>query len=680
MKNWAILCAITACIALAGCDDSNNSNMQCALDCVHGTCYTHNTSEQCNCDHGYLTDANGACTVPQPPKIEVSAISTNGQDAQFDVQVIDEAKITEGLEIVIARDGQEILKFSGRDKRSVSDPFGSNKKAHYTISAKTTNGIEVDPVYLPIWNESTAWDWRNAVMYFTFIDRFVNGNPANDNPLNSSDKLVDWMGGDFAGLKEKVESGYFADLGVNTLWISSVSMNTQKAVGNASAYHSYWPITTGYTDETASMFEGYTSNGVAITPIEPHFGTMQELHELVETCHNHGMRVLVDFAVNHVDSDSPVYIQHPEWFNYGDYKTESQLDSIQCEGPNKSGTNWDSIPEKCWFGTNLPDFNYELPEVRKFVIDHAKWLIRTTGIDGFRLDAVKHMPIELIKELRAGIDELMAPSGQTFYMVGETFDGDKGKIKKYISDSLLHGQFDFPLYFQIRATLLRSIDDGGSEYWRLKDFVKDNDTAYDNMCSALPEKRAILSTFLGNHDVERAISYTHYDPDNKVTTNPEVTDDWAYHRLRVAWTFLLTSPMVPLIYYGDEFGLEGSNDPDNRRMMKFGDSLNPEQKKTLEHVQKLGQIRREHPVLATGKRKTINAKERSYMYLMQNDDETILVGISDLGNGYCEEVEPYIVPEGANGWEDLLDPSNTISETTSIVFCGYQTYVWKAKK
>jgi glycosidase len=536
---------------------------------------------------------------------------------------------------------------------TVSDDLSSARKAGYAIEMVGVDDVEIMPIYVPVWNEKTPFDWRSAIMYFAFTDRFYNGNGANDAPLGVQ---YDWMGGDFAGLKQKVEAGYFDDLGVNALWISSVSMNTQSIVGadgfSMSAYHSYWPLTTGYTEKTASMFAGAYSNSVAITPIEPHFGSLGELKALVKACHDRGIRVLVDFAVNHVNSESPVFIAHPEWFN---------LPAELCTGNNQQ--NWNRIPETCWFGDNLPDFNYNIPEVRKFVVDHARWLIRTTDIDGFRLDAVKHMPKQFISDLRLGIDAMMANSGETFYIVGETFDG-KDKIQQYIGDTLLHGQFDFPLYNKLRDTIMN----GNGKFWDLKDFVigGDGDGAYGD---------AIMSTFLGNHDVARAISHIHHDSEDKYRSNNEVTDAWAYRQLKLAWVFLMTSPMIPLIYYGDEFGLEGANDPDNRRMMKFNAQLNPLQKETLQLVQKLGQLRHQHPAMYKGKRQNIDAYERSYMYLMQGEGETVLVGISD-----SDEPQNYQVSAGTKGWINLLDESETITETTSITLTKDRyIIVWKLK-
>lgn len=594
-------------------------------------------------------------------------VFTDG-NAHVTLKLKDKYDQAQNVVVSVTRDGEEIPVTQDGKTITFDDPVGSEKKVTYMISATSDNGFKFDDIYLPIWNEEKPFDWRDAILYFAFTDRFKDGNPSNNAPLGVD---IDWAGGDFAGLKQKVDEGYFDALGVNALWISSVTMNTQSVkYGDGysmAGYHAYWPIAVGYTDETASIYEGGSSNGVPFTVIEPHFGTFEELQELVSACHNHGIRVLVDFAVNHVDEDSPLWQNHPEWFNYGEKPGD---DSILCTGPNQSQQNWNWIPETCWFAPNLPDFNYDIPEVRQFVVDHAKWLIKTTGIDGFRLDAVKHMPEQFIKDLRKGIDELMAFSGQTFYIVGETFDG-AWTIKRYIGNDKLHGQFDFPLYNVLRDTIMKGWRDGAEEgkFWNLKDFVAggDGDGTYGN---------ALMSTFLGNHDVPRAISHIHFDSGEKYGNNPEVFDDWAYLRLKLAWTFLFTSPGLPLIYYGDEYGMEGANDPDNRRMMEFGNALNDQQKSTLEFVQKLGQLRRNHPVLSRGKRQNIDAYARSYMYLMKGEGETILVGISD-----TDEDQTYTVNEGSKGWINLLNESETITETTSVTLTrDRHIIVWKLKE
>ena len=143
----------------------------------------------------------------------------------------------------------------------------------------------------------------------------------------------------------------------------------------------------------------------------------------------------------------------------------------------------------------------------------------------------------------------------------------------------------------------------------------------------------------------------------------------------------MTSPMIPLIYYGDEYGLEGANDPDNRRMMEFGGALNQYQQETLQLVQKLGQIRRQHTALRYGKRQTVDAYARSYTYIMRDENETILVGINDSDEPQTYNLAEHGVNAGSNGWIDLLDETNVVSETTSVTLTkDRQIIVWKEKK
>ena len=493
----------------------------------------------------------------------------------------------------------------------VTDTVDKNTRYNYDI--KTDKG----DVYAPVWVEDTAFDWRDALLYFAFTDRFVDGDSSNNTPTTdaSHEGTSDarWMGGDFKGLKQKVEEGYFTNMGVNTLWISSVSMNTQgtsKGTDNRtySAYHSYWPITTFMTDANKDTdFKGMKA-------IEPHFGTMEELRALVDACHERGMRVLVDFAANHVHRDSPIYKNHQNWFN-------DAPNGVLCDKDN----NWDNYPEKCWFSADLPDINYEIADARQLMVDHAIWLIKQTGIDGFRVDAVKHMNIQFIKDLRSAVETLFNNTGITFYMVGETFTGDVGLINKYIGNDLLHAQFDFPLYYSIQD-VLRSGNMGKVIY---------DKTSLNNS----PYPTHLMGTFMGNHDVARALSVAAGQSKDKWKQNPEVPDsDWkSYFKVKQAMTILLTQPGVPLIYYGDEYGMEGANDPDNRRMMEFGDALNNEQKGALKYVQKLGTIRAQHPAIRRGTRKNIDQpNDQLWCYEMNDGTETIIVGIAGPeGGGDC---------------------------------------------
>ena len=508
---------------------------------------------------------------------------------------------------------------------TVTETVSENNK--YTYFIETDQG----EVYVPVWVEDKKFEWKDAFLYFAFTDRFLNGNMGNDKKSGTWEHCAatDWYGGDFAGMKQKVEEGYFDALGVNTLWISSVTKNTEATSEgtngdnhNYSAYHSYWPVSSFMTDYNQGDFNG-------LPAIEDHFGSMDELKALVDACHKRGIRVLVDFAANHVFKDSPMVSKHPDWFNDSG---NPQL----CD----NNDNWNNYSEKCWFSQDLPDINYENADARKTMVDHAIWLIKQTNIDGFRVDAVKHMHIQFIKDLRASTEKLFSNTNTMFYMVGETFDGDINKLNNYIGNDLLHAQFDFQLYFAIRDNILQGSNLGAVQ------------NAYNE---AKRYNSDLMGTFMGNHDVARALSIAAGQDQNKWGANGEVTDWGPYLKVKTAWTILLTNPGVPLVYYGDEYGQEGSNDPDNRRMMKF-DGLNGEQASTLSYVQQLGKLRAEHTALRRGQREDLTVDGNVWCYKVSDGSDSIIVAIG-LNNGSCDLKGNYKLKNALNPDEGEFDAS-----------------------
>ena len=468
---------------------------------------------------------------------------------------------------------------------TVDDTGLGNGKYTYRFKAADSQGRQTDLLYIPLWIESQPFSWTDAIMYFVLTDRFYDGDQSNNSPVESVDPKANWQGGDLAGITEKIESGYFDQLGVNTLWVSSISQNTTGAgMGSDgrlySGYHSYWPISTGWS---------YDNHLQGVQPVDPHFGDLDEFKHLVSIAHQHGIRVLVDLVANHVHEDSPLYQEHsqddPPWFH----------DMYVC--------GWDQ-PITCWFAPYLPDFDYRNLDVLNTMVEHAIWLIQETDIDGFRLDAVKHMIDDFSLALRARIQHSVATTGLRFYIVGETFVGeDQGSadlVKHYVNPAMLDGQFDFPLYWQVVKTFLREEQD----FRGLEAMLQWDEGYYGEF--------AVMSNFLGNHDVCRALSHAAGDIAD-MWGNGSKEQGWSnppplpvseepYQRLRLAWTFLMTIPGIPLIYYGDEFGMEGAGDPDNRKFMRFGDQLNQYQQDTLAQVQKLTAARSMHPCMRHGTR------------------------------------------------------------------------------
>src|SRR5262245_52848247 len=155
-----------------------------------------------------------------------------------------------------------------------------------------------------------VYDWRDSVIYFTFVDRFNNGDTSLDEACRVhgvSGPIADYEGGDWAGITQKINQGYFGQLGVNTLWITVPFDNpeiTGIGVGGDShmysGYHGYWPKLDS-SDPTRLNHESC-------------FGSFQDLKALVSAAHKKGIKVLFDYAMVHVHKSSAIFNQHNDWF------------------------------------------------------------------------------------------------------------------------------------------------------------------------------------------------------------------------------------------------------------------------------------------------------------------------------------------------------------------------------
>ena len=446
-----------------------------------------------------------------------------------------------------------------------------------------------DETYLLKVYVGISTDWREAILYFVMTDRFANGDESNDGPLDDVDWRTNYQGGDFAGVTQKLEAGYFDDLGVGAIWLSW-------PVDNPGGYHDGGRPAQHYCGmdpKTAPMegtrytgFHGYWPSDLYKT--EEHFGTMEELQELVTTAHAHGIRILLDFTANHVHESSPFFQEHKD---DGFFHFPAEI----CQD-----VGWDNKPVTCWFTSYLPDLNYANPAAVEAVLDYAMFWAKETGCDGFRLDAVKHIEMEFVTALRARASQEMELTEVDFYIVGETFTGDAGLIKSFVGPDRIHGQFDFPANMQV-----------------LKAFAK-SEMGLDEMDTAVRAAKAIygpdalMSNFVGNHDIARFVSQASgmiscglWDVVSNIAQGwlgppDKPGDDDGYRRLKLAFAYIMTIPGIPLIYYGDEFGMPGAGDPDNRRMMYFGNDLSNHEAGTLDFLQQLGTARNEHPALARG--------------------------------------------------------------------------------
>ena len=451
-----------------------------------------------------------------------------------------------------------------------ADPPQGKHSLH--LSA-TIDGVP-HSAWAPLWVEPTPFDWRRSLLYMVMVDRFADSD-GEATPELGVDTVANYQGGDFGGIQAAIEDGYFAALGVDALWVTPVLDNVDGSflgIDNVhvySGYHGYWPI--------------------SASAIEDRFGGAAAFSAFVRAAHANGIRVVLDTVLNHVHEDHDYCVERPAMCRQ----------TCVC---GTSGCDWNARALDCQFASYLPDLDYRDPLTLTRVVDDLMRFVATHDLDGLRLDAVKHMDTAVITAIRARTDAIAAAGGAPFWLIGETFTGasERDLIASFVGPDLLDGQFDFPLFWTIRDAFAndRSFRD-------LESALRDSENVYGDALT-------LMSPFLGNHDVERmatALAKNDLGPWGGTidlvaenTTNTPARWD-IINPLTMAMAFTLTLRGVPLIYQGDEVGLAGSGDPDNRRMVPR--ALNADRAEILRRVSELGTARRDHPVIALGDRREL---------------------------------------------------------------------------
>ena len=445
----------------------------------------------------------------------------------------------------------------------------------------------------------TRQDRHAQIMYFMLIDRFKNGNKQNDKPMNRPDvnPKVDFFGGDLAGVKDEIQNDYFKKLGTNTLWISPVNQNPEEPYGyyapkktKFSGYHGYWPISSSKVDHR--------------------FGTNQELKDLVSTAHDKNMNVLLDYVAHHIHELHPLYKQHPEFFT-----------SLYLPDGTLNTERWNDQRLTTWFDTFMPTFDLSNPKVISMMSDSAMYWLDEFKLDGFRHDACKHITEEFWRALTLKIKQ--NNNGKGVYQIGETY-GSPELIGSYLNTGMLDGQFDFNV-FDEASTTLEGV--GVPNMQRIYNVLQTsfNTYGYHNL----------MGYISGNHDKPRFMAYASGDlkfgEDSKAAgwnRDIGITDSTAYDKMALMQTFIMTIPGVPVIYYGDEIGMTGANDPDCRRMMRF-EGLNNRETKLWNQVATLTHLRSENPVLIYGDFINLKAETDSWAYARKYFDKEAIVLINN---------------------------------------------------
>lgn len=496
------------------------------------------------------------------------------------------------------------------DRLSFVVPKSAQKLDRSDVRIFAENGdLRTNDIRIPIKNgkpivspkDLPRTDKQKLAMYFMMIDRFVNADKSNDHPVNDPEILppANYYGGDLEGVNSKME--YIKSLGLNMIWLSPITQNPLGAYGlwdkggvrsKFSGYHGYWPISS--------------------TKIDFRFGDEDVFKNLLDNAHKNEMNVILDYVANHVHEEHPVYQNHPDWAT-NLYLPDGSLNTEK----------WDEHRLTTWFDTFMPTLDLERPEVIAAMTDSALFWFENYTLDGFRHDATKHVPLEFWRELTRKLKyRVVVPKNRPIYQIGETY-GNAKLIDSYVGSGLLDGQFDFNIYDAAVAAFAK--DESGIE--NLTRVLKQSLEVYGY--------HHVMGNISGNQDRARFISYADgsvsFGEDPKLagwTRKVEIQDTIGYSRLALLHAFNFTIPGVPVVYYGDEIGMPGANDPDSRRMMRFDDELNQDEKDLLELTRKLGNLRQEKMALLYGDIVLLKSENHELAYIRNYFDQTCITLIN----------------------------------------------------
>ena len=512
---------------------------------------------------------------------------------------------------------------------SISNKGIKSIRAALSINGVTSNIQQILFVDGKPANELSNNNWYDANIYSLMIDRFNDGDTTINNPIkfDSLEWKANYMGGDLQGIINKLNDGYFDSLNINTIWISPVYDNPNEPFREYpaphryySGYHGYWPISPNKVEEK--------------------FGTMDNLKELVATAHKHDIKILLDFVSNHVHEEHPYFKDHREWFG-----------ELDLPDGTKNLRRWDEYRLTTWFEPYLPSFDFPgSEEAVKEMVDNAIWWLEETNADGFRHDAVKHVPNEFWRALTKEIKEkIEIPRGVKVYQIGETF-GDYNLVSSYVNNGQLSSQFNFNLYNIAQAVFIEE----NNSFANLDIEIKKNFDVYGPI--------HFMGNIMDSHDKNRYMAYADGDltiaqwsaSEEGWNDPPNVDNPSSYDKAELYYAYMFSIPGLPVVYYGSEFGMTGASDPDNRRMMRFDDQLSLNEKNMLKNVREISKLRAENSALRYGDFYTLIADENVYAYSRSDANQRVIVILNKSEN---QQKVSFKLPEFYNAvyLEDLAN-------------------------
>ncbi|MDQ1590099.1 MAG: neopullulanase [Pyrinomonadaceae bacterium] len=447
------------------------------------------------------------------------------------------------------------------------------------------------------------------LIYMLMIDRFGDGDPANNDPAQSrgiydrNNKFY-YHGGDLQGVINRLP--YLKDLGVTAVWLSPWYDNYDRP--NEIELKEGRPST---------GFHGY--NAQDFYTVDEHFGTLPKLRELVEEAHKQGIKIIQDSVVNHTGPYHPWVADQPTptWFNGTRERHLANVFETWALHDPRADPQIKRATMEGWFLDFLPDLNQNDEETKRYLIQNTLWWIGVTGLDAIREDTWQYVPNSFWKEWTAAIKREF-PQVRVF---GEVKDGDAvhvsffqgGRVRFDGVDSGLDSLLDFPLFYPARHAFA-----SGKPVKEVAQLLA-KDWLYTN-----PD---LLVTLIGSHDDGRFMS----------------EQGATVAGLKLAHTFLLTTRGVPQIYYGDEIAMPGADEPTTRQDFPGGfpnDARNaftragrtPAEQDIFEHTRRVARLRAELEPLRHGTLVTLRADTHQYVYARVTERGSVIVAINNEGN------------------------------------------------
>ena len=511
------------------------------------------------------------------------------------------------------------------------------------------------------------------LIYFVMPDRYKDGDKKNnDNGGFNTSLTAFYHGGDLKGLTGTCEPGddglaRIKSLGFTAVWLTPV-VTQQEAIGAGSGYHGYW--------------------GVDFLNVDPHLGTNADMLEFSKCAKKLGLKIILDVVTNHTGDvikylGNEAYLpaeskrlKNPAWLNdLNNYHNVGDMGS--CWGVGNCTKLGD------FYG--LDDLATEKPVVYKGWADvYGKW-ISQYGISGFRVDTARHVDDKFFKNWSPLIQATAKKSNiNDFTIFGEVFDYSTFNLMTYVRQNKIQTILDFP--FQAKATEYAS---GYSNAAALTALFE-NDDYYTSAQSSASN----LVTFLGNHDVGR-VGYT-------IASKRLQPAGQLLPRTNLANALMYFSRGIPVVYYGDEVGMTGSNSGKDQfaRQDMFatdielwknetrvggspignGDAFTAtSQSPVAQYLIKLAQIRKENPALANGPMLERYSKYALYVISKKDvvENREYLVAFN---NSDTDEIVEVTTATSSGGWSQVLGTTDVTTNQNKVTFTvpALSTIVLKA--